>query len=670
LLGVVEAGFGTDAVPLGLVGDLIAADASDPELKAAAVRLERFTSGRRIDQAAATRWGEAAGRVIRGLEVGAARPFLARADQLAAELYLAPFAGLSGVLPSGFEARLNECGERLRDLLANPGAATSAALEHCAARVRDHLLARSATARVERVEMATRLARWLVLPTAKPSGLDAHVSQYVADGAFVDWARLKLLGGDQLAGLSAAFGALAAQARELREDQNRAFAESLKAWNQTGSTSGAVVLIETILDALVAPLAEVAPVLVLVVDGLSLPVFAELSGDTAKLGWTSLARDAGPWPGAAIAALPTVTEVSRASLLAGRITAGVQHAEKTSFAAHPALAARSRPVAPVLFHKGELEEGLGLSARVRETVGGQDVRVVAVVYNAIDDQLDGATQVHLRWSLDDLRLLPALLHEARGAGRVVVLTADHGHVVEHETLQLGAGEGDRWRHADGALRDGEIAIEGGRVRTPSGGGSVTVPWSERVRYGAKKNGYHGGVSPQEAIVPLCVLAPSGMLVPGWRPALPIYPEWWQVISPAAVPSRPVVAEYPPAPQKKRVAPQPDLFSAPAASMDWVATLLASPAYKAQRTMAARVAPEDDVMRRLLEALAERGGKLAKAAVAARLNLPAMRVNGFLSAARRVLNIDQSAVLTIDNASGMVELNLNLLQVQFELGRRE
>ena len=34
------------------------------------------------------------------------------------------------------------------------------------------------------------------------------------------------------------------------------------------------------------------------------------------------------------------------------------------------------------------------------------------------------------------------------------------------------------------------------------GGRVIVPWSERVRYGAKKNGYHGGGTPQEMLIPI------------------------------------------------------------------------------------------------------------------------------------------------------------------------
>jgi hypothetical protein len=47
----------------------------------------------------------------------------------------------------------------------------------------------------------------------------------------------------------------------------------------------------------------------------------------------------------------------------------------------------------------------------------------------------------------------------------------------------------------------------------------------------------------------------------------------------------------------------------------------------------------------------------------------MRIGGFLSGARRVLNVDQSAVLSVDEASGTVELNQGLLAVQFQIGGR-
>ena len=122
--------------------------------------------------------------------------------------------------------------------------------------------------------------------------------------------------------------------------------------------------------------------------------------------------------------------------------------------------------------------------------------------------------------------------------------------------------------------------------------------------------------------------------------------------------------------------QPQLFEpsdlpspAPSASPPpdaWIGALLGSPIYVAQRQLAARVAPPDDQMQLLLTALSERGGKLSRAALAHRLSLPEVRIGGLLSAVRRLLNVDQASVLTVDEAAGTIELNLALLHQQFRL----
>ena len=53
-----------------------------------------------------------------------------------------------------------------------------------------------------------------------------------------------------------------------------------------------------------------------------------------------------------------------------------------------------------------------------------------------------------------------------------------------------------------------------------------LPWSERVRYGSRKNGYHGGATAQETVVPLLVLAPAELTVQGYEPAVIPLPFWW------------------------------------------------------------------------------------------------------------------------------------------------
>jgi len=53
-------------------------------------------------------------------------------------------------------------------------------------------------------------------------------------------------------------------------------------------------------------------------------------------------------------------------------------------------------------------------------------------------------------------------------------------------------------------------------------------------------------------------------------------------------------------------------------------------------------------------------------LAIKLGLPAVRVNGFIAALRRTLNVDGYAVLELDEESDTVSLNRELLSIQFEL----
>lgn len=676
VMSCVASGHGLDALPLGLLCGVVFGPGSEgqPELAAASVRLERFTGNRRISLQHGRRWAESAAWLLRSVSPEEARPYLERAEGLLRELHLSGFAILSDVLPMGLNARLEGFATAIQSFLEQPSEPSLAAVEQAASLALGHTLGSASGSRMERVFMARRLVRWL-LPrtgqTREASGLPALARRYVGDMAYVDWARFKLSGGDELAVLTAAYSDLADAVRKQREGFSQRFATALKAWNADLAVTEDCLPVEAILDRLIGPLAQQASLLLLVVDGLSYPIFRELCADLAREGWVEHIGEQAEAALLGIAALPTVTETSRASLLSGRLVLGASHQEKTSFAAHPALLAASRAGGkPVLFHKGELGDASGLSQQVRDVVGDSVRKVVAVVYNAVDDHLSGSDQLHQRWSLDDLRLLKPLLHEARSAGRTLVITADHGHVIDEKTIQRSAADGDRWRSVTSQIAEDEILLSGGRVLASNGANQIVCAWSELVRYSSKKNGYHGGVSPQEVVVPLSIfLSPLASLV-GWKAAPPSQPEWWEGSAgvPAQVPQvRPVAPK-----RKARDVATADLFGTAEtaeASADWIAGLLASATYQLQRRLAARVAPSDQEIRALLVALDDRGGKLGKAALAQKLGIALMRVSGFVNVARRVLNVDQAAVLSLDETAAQVELNRELLEVQFQLRTR-
>ena len=92
---------------------------------------------------------------------------------------------------------------------------------------------------------------------------------------------------------------------------------------------------------------------------------------------------------AALAVLPTLTEVSRASLLCGELRAGGQDVEQRGY---EALATAHRLPGAALFHKKPLDSsrlGFALAEDVAAVIADVDGRpLVTCVLNTIDDALD------------------------------------------------------------------------------------------------------------------------------------------------------------------------------------------------------------------------------------------------------------------------------------------
>jgi len=149
-----------------------------------------------------------------------------------------------------------------------------------------------------------------------------------------------------------------------------------------------------------------------------------------------------------------------------------------------------------------------MAARVRDAIAATDT-VVAVVLNTIDDALDKGKQGPAHWTMDDVTYLRPVLDETRRAGRPVILTADHGHVLSWHSLDKGdnpppvtAGSA---RYRTGTPGAGEITVRGPRVLLPGqetgGGGEVVAAVDEKIHYTPRRAGYHGGASLAEVVIP-------------------------------------------------------------------------------------------------------------------------------------------------------------------------
>ncbi|WP_435192519.1 BREX-2 system phosphatase PglZ [Streptomyces sp. NRRL F-5630] len=688
LLSLAEAGLGHDALPLGLLGAALRDPAAQPDTVLALGGLFGQVMPRRSELAVftdavegtLTRWiadartsHDARLRVVAVLE---------RADELAEKAGLTPGLTASRFLPSSFTAQLRRTVAEARRSPAAGETALADLLGHALAGLRpDH---------VQAAETAVRVARWLSGPEPAVTGVAAAVRAHVCDWGWVDRALTVLWAGDPNSDLETGrdLRALYEQARERRQLLDQEFAPRLAAWaaHATAQHPDGCLVVENVLDTVVRPLAGQAAPLLLVLDGMSSAVAAQLGEEAERDGWREIVPR--PEPGqsparlAAVSMLPSVTRVSRASLLAGEATDGGQSAETSGFTAFW----KRRRKAAALFHKAAIggEVGHALSHELMTALASD--AVVGVVLNTIDEALDNGRHGRgTTWSLADVTHLRELLAAARSYGRPVVLVADHGHVLERgsrsdgPTMAADGAESARWRTGD-AAGDGEIAVHGPRVR--EGGGAVILPWREDIRYTGRRAGYHGGASLAEVTVPVLVLLPAGEETPkDWVP-LPrelSTPDWWRTHvnrdarQPTVVPAdQPVVPSptRPTAPSESAPAtearPSARTEAAPPVAQSLGTLVVSSEVYAAQKEYV-RKAPEAKVVAAVIDALVSAGGTMSPAALATAISATGRvrrNIEGFVTTVQRLLNVEGYPVLGFIDGGHAVKLDVPLLRGQF------
>ncbi|MFE3138978.1 BREX-2 system phosphatase PglZ [Streptomyces scopuliridis] len=692
LLSLAETGLGHDALALGLLGAALRDPSVEPDTVLALGGLFGQVMPRRSELAAftdavegtLTRWisdarisEDARRRVVAVLE---------RADELADTAGLTPGLAASRFLPSSFTAQLRRT---VADARVSP-AAGEAALDDLLA----HSLAALRPDHIQAAETAVRVARWLSGPEPTVPTVAAGVRAHVSDWGWADRALTVLWAGDPDGDLETGrdLNALYEQARERRQRLDEQFAARLAAWavHATAEHPDGCLVIENVLDTVVRPLAGRTAPLLLVLDGMSSAVAAQLGEEAERDGWREIVPrpETGEAPArlAAVSMLPSITRVSRASLLAGEATEGGQSAETAGF---NALWKRRRKAA-VLFHKAAIggEAGHALSHELLIALASD--AVVGVVLNTIDDALDNGRQGRgTTWSLTDVTHLRELLAAARSYGRPVVIVSDHGHVLERgsrddtPTVEADGAEAARWR-TGGPAGEGEVAVHGRRV--PQGSGAVMLPWREDIRYTGRRAGYHGGASLAEVTVPVLVLLPAGEEAPKeWVP-LPrelSTPGWWRTPAAGAAAASAAVAtgQAPPVVPERPVQPASDSQDAPAtearpsstgreagrrAAGSLGATVVTSEVYSAQKEYV-RKAPEANVVSAVIDALVSAGGTMSPAALAAAISATGRvrrNIEGFVTTVQRLLNVEGYPVLGFIDGGHAVKLDVPLLREQF------
>ena len=685
MIAAIDAGAGADLIPLGLVLGLVFLPElqKQPEYHAARARLEKYFGGRDIDSESARAWFRAAEGVVLPLldepNIQTLRSLLKRVDTLFADLKLQGFAYLSDFSPAGMAGRFDRLGKALQDAVRGKSSAAMEGARSCLARIGDNLLAPLEQDRLERAEMAFRLIRWLqtMMVPGSAATFPELMEFYHRDGGFLDWARNRLREMDVSGPLQTAFQQILEQVDSHIIRLEEGFARKLADWTKSEQQSGRLICIEDVLSKMVVPVAKEHSVLLLVLDGMSAAVFRQLLQDIERQDWAETANDALAVPRPVLATLPSLTQISRRALFLGKLEPVKPGTEKGEFSNNDfVFQASGSQVRPKLFLKGDLQEERhsGLATEVRTAIADKKCRVVGVVVNAIDDHLDSGDQVVFTWALDRIKPLRELLQLAADSGRLVLMTSDHGHVLEDfGTRQLstwGGDAGDRHRMTTESLKEGEVLFEGVRVEKAVGQRKVVLAWSGDVRYGAKKRGYHGGANPQEMVVPFAILSgPNSIPAGGWKENPPYEPEWWRIT--AGDFALTLGADAAKSKKGVEAAKESDLFEQaeakkPEGSQAWIDALFDSLVYQEQLKLAVRGAPPREVMGSLLKTIDARGGSIMKPSLAQALGVPLFRIDGLFQNISRILNVDGYEVPSFERATETIVLNINLLKTQFEI----
>ncbi|OBA59852.1 alkaline phosphatase [Mycobacterium sp. 1100029.7] len=661
LTALLAAGRINELVPLGVVAGLFCQD-DNTHAQALGMFLGRYGLTNLAPAGLQAWYTSARGLVTTALKDP--QTVLAAAASIANELGIGSAAATSDLLPQGLDARVAVLADALTEALPHPAPtdpdaalitpADRANIETQWAEVNRHFLAPGSLT-VDAFAGAIRLVRWLATPVTIATELREATACYVIRDSWVDTALTKARRGAEQPVAAAALRAVIDTVAARRARHDRAFARAL-----ADAHTPALPLIENVLREVVVPIARQTPTLLLVIDALSVAAANDLVAAIQQDGWTEVSADGRR--GSALAVLPTLTQRSRCSLLCGELREGADDVERRGFLSlirDTHLEATGGGPDPI-FHKAALDaipSGASLATDVANAVADTDHRpLVAAVLNYVDDTLHHTDPGGTDWTVGAITHLRALLGAARSAGRAVVITSDHGHLIEYGTsakVNRANTYGQR-AHGDFAHVDPgrEVVVEGPRVLTDTH--KVVLAVDPAIRYGARNAGYHGGGAPAEAIVPVLTFV-AGQL-PAWaHQVAAVEPGWWYAGTPEAVT---VI---------KKSSDAPSLFDVeePSRVNPLPAKVIGSKVYAAQFKLAGRIVVTDGQIKALLtELLAAGAQELTLAQAAAALGVATAGVNGALMQAKRVLDVEGYEVLAV--GGGVVKLDEAALREQFRV----
>lgn len=664
--------------------------------------------GRSTDVSFLRRWGGLADSVIRRLD--AESPVLAdaviqAAHELIPDTKVAAALSDSQFLPVAFDVAREGLAAALSEAAAKPHRQkvekALAALE----RLHRHRRADAQPHKdiVGRARMAVRVLTYLLHRPDFEAAAKGHATyeemlllaeNHATEGGFLDQARHAARGGGS-DGLGVAINEVVAVADALRDRDDAAFVQGLKTWASAGRKSDRVVPVEAALDRFAAQFlrgAEHRKLLILLLDGMAWANAIELVLHLqdlhrfAPIRWRPKGCDPRLLLPPVLAAVPTVTNVSRSTIFAGQAMKPGEPLDTARdpdrFASHRSLT-KLGPRPPRLLLRTDAVTPAGHASPEALRLIASDDRVVAVVLNAIDDSLKVGPGMRIRFDLDTVKPLRDLLYGAADAGRAILLLSDHGHVPGSRmatTTSASVGGATRWRPlADGEeARAEEVVFEGDSAWHPRNKPRVAVLYRETDSYGAVVHeGEHGGASLAEVVAPAILIASDNLAA---RYAAEGYvddevevtvfprPPWWDLELPAAPAQVPVTPAVPAQPTTKPtqqiglpfVEDKAPVVLAEAPAV--MGLLLASSVFKSLHGNV-RHELRDEIVPRV-GAIASHGGLMPEDAFARSAGIAPWRVGGAVARMAELLNLDGYEVVVHDKLGRQVRLDLKLLEELF------
>jgi hypothetical protein len=382
--------------------------------------------------------------------------------------------------------------------------------------LRDHLFASQFQAQLRVLDqMAELVTQWTQQGELSEVlvAVTDWATWYMRQGSRLDLSALKLMHYEhQGTGLDEFIGRLVERYWHWRDQLNAAFSRRFLDHYEEAlhDRQAGVFGTHRILDWVVKPaLKRDQHVLLLVVDGMGFAAFWHLHDQWAEETPAVYAQQSQT----ALSLLPSVTSVSRKGLFLNalptdRLDDELAYEAKARSRELDSLQTALHGYSVKLYTKSNLGGGQQLLNDLQ--FKGADV--VAVVINAVDDDLKSATTTVRLPTLEDLGPLRTVVRTALAAGWTVVVTADHGHTW-HRSKKLRRGPiipggGERFAPvaSEEELPSDAIVTQDPHIVRVQEGKSVALLTAVGTYFGQNpRRGYHGGVGLEEIVIPCAFL---------------------------------------------------------------------------------------------------------------------------------------------------------------------